>query len=143
MLAIEEMLTRRRGLAVVLALALAPAGCSFGPDVEPPPASPDTNAIAAVVEGLATAARQKRWRTICEELLTPAARERAGGVNCERFIALAASDIRDPTVRIEEITIRGALAVATVRARSAGEPAVRETLILARTQGGWRVDGLR
>ncbi len=136
-------MTTLRARLLAAALALAVGGCAIGRDSEPPPATPEANAVAAVVAELAAAARAGDWPEICDRLFTPAARARAGGANCARFVAATASGLRDPQIRIESIAIRGALATAVVRSRAAGEPPVRDIIVFRRLADGWRIEGLR
>ena len=61
---------------------LAPVGCSLGGDDEPKPVSGPAKEVAAAVEQFEHAVARRDFKTICDELFTATARQRAGGCRC-------------------------------------------------------------
>jgi hypothetical protein len=118
-------------------------GCSLGADEEAPRASGPPAEIAAVVQRLERATADRDWATICSDLFTAAARERAGGADCARLLGEAAADVRRPEIVIRGIQVRerGRASVA-VRTRAEGQRAVSDVLELRSENGEWRVEAL-
>jgi hypothetical protein len=118
-------------------------GCSLGGDEEAPRASGPPAEIAAVVQRLERATADRDWATICSDLFTAAARERAGGADCARLLGEAAADVRRPAIVIRGIQVRerGRASVA-VRTRAEGQQAVSDVLELRSENGEWRVEAL-
>jgi hypothetical protein len=124
-----------------MAAAALVTGC-LGDEEAPRPATGAAREVAVVVERLERATAAGDWRTICEELLTGAARRRAGGTDCVRLTREAAREIERPAIRITAIRVRGASAQARVRTRAAGQAEVADTIELRREGGEWRVEAL-
>jgi hypothetical protein len=127
---------------MAVAAFLAPVGCSVGADEEPRPATGAPAAIVDVVERLERATAQRDWDVICRDLFTAAARERAGGEDCGRLLRSAADEIRQPSIEIRGIDVRGERATVLVRTRSEGQPPIADSLRLRREPDGWRVESL-
>ena len=128
---------------MAVAAVLTPAGCSLGADEEPRPATGAPAEIAAVVQRLERATAERDWATICSDLFTAAARERAGGANCTRLLREAGADVRRPAIEIRGIRVReGGRASVTVRTRAEGQQAVSDVLELRSQDGEWRVEAL-
>jgi hypothetical protein len=118
-------------------------GCSLGADEEPQRAAGPPAEIAAVVQRLERATAQRDWKTVCVELFTAAARERAGGGDCARLLREAAANVRRPEIEIRGIRVReGGRASVDVRTRAAGQQAVSDVLELRDEDGEWRVEAL-
>jgi hypothetical protein len=124
-----------------MAVAGLLAGC-LGADDEPQPATGAPLAIAEAVERLERATAERDFELICRDLLTPAARERAGGGDCVRLTRSAAAGVVRPVAEIEGIDVDGARARVTLRTRAAGQAQASEVLLLRRQGGEWRVDSL-
>ncbi len=135
------MLTPMRW-AAICAVALL-SGCSLGGDEEPAPASGASRAIGTVVAQLERAARQGDGAAVCRDLLTPAARQRAGGPRCARRLQTAIGRLRDPTIHLREIQLHRRSAVARVRTRDAGRGRADASLDLRLVRGQWRIESLR
>jgi hypothetical protein len=127
---------------MALAGVLAPTGCSLGADEEAPRATGAPAGVAAVVNLLERATAERDYATICEDVFTAAARQRAGGADCARLLRSAARGIERPSIDIERITLDGSRATVRVRTTAAGREPVPDTLRLRRQPDGWRVDGL-
>ena len=118
-------------------------GCSLGADEEPQRASGAPAEIAVVVQRLERATAERDWKSVCAELLTAAARRRAGGTDCARLLGEAAADVHRPEIEISGIRVRkGGRASVDVRTRAAGQAAVSGVLELRDENGEWRVEAL-
>ena len=123
-------------------LVLAPTGCSLGGDEEPKPAKGAPRDVAALVAQLERATRERDFAGICEDILTRAARERAGGDECERLVRSAAAGVERPAIEIRRIEVEGRRATVRVRTSARGQARVSDTLALRREDGEWRVEAL-
>jgi hypothetical protein len=124
-----------------MAVAAFLTGC-LGADEEPTPATGAAREVAAVVERLEKATVRGDYGTVCDDLFTAAARERAGGDDCERLTRSAAEGIRRPSIDIEAIEIRADRARVDITTRAAGQAEVTDVLELRREGGEWRVEAL-
>jgi Putative lumazine-binding len=124
-----------------MAVAAFLTGC-LGADEEPVPAAGPARDVAAVVERLEKATADGAFGTLCDELFTAAARERAGGEDCERLTRSAAEGIARPRIEIETIELRGDAARVEVTTRATGQAVVPDVLELRRERGEWRVEAL-
>ena len=87
---------------MAVAAMLAPVGCSLGGDEEPKPVSGVPKEMAAAVEQFEHAVARRDFQTICDELFTAAARQRAGGDECAAQTSSAAEGLAAaPTIQIE------------------------------------------
>ena len=135
----------RAGLTASIAL-LAVSGCSLGADEEKgttAPARAATKQVAAAVSALDRALRAEDWRTLCDRLFTPAARERAGGNDCVRLVRASAGDLRGAHVELVGIEVGKAEARARVRTRARGQRPLTDTLMLRRVGGTYRIEAVR
>jgi hypothetical protein len=128
--------------ACLLAL-VGVAGCSLGDDDEPRRATGAARQVAQVVERLERAVAAGDWATVCDDLFTAAARERAGGRDCRRLLRSDARGVRRPSIELLSIRIRGDRADARVRSRARGQPPLTDVIELRREGGGYRVESLR
>jgi hypothetical protein len=116
-------------------------GC-LGADEEAAPARGAAREIAVAVERLERATAAGDFGTVCDDLFTAAARERAGGEQCERLTRSAGERIARPRISVEAIEIRGERARVEVTTRAAGQAEVPGVLELRREGGDWRVEAL-
>jgi hypothetical protein len=124
-----------------MAVAATLSGC-LGADEEPQPARGAPRDIARVVDRLERATAQRDFGTLCDELFTAAARERAGGEDCERLTRSAAADVTRPRIELKAIEVEGERARVRLVTRATGQAPVPEVLELRRENGGWRVESL-
>jgi hypothetical protein len=124
------------------AAVLSLGGCSVGGDDEPKPATGAAREIAEVVAQLERATASRDYATICRDVFTEAARERAGGRDCERLLRSGAQGVRRPRIELRGIEIDGERATARVRTRAAGQATVGDALDLRHADGEWRVEAL-
>jgi hypothetical protein len=124
-----------------MAVAAFLTGC-LGADEEAAPARGAARDIAGVVDRLERATAGRDFGTVCEELFTAAARERAGGEDCERLTRSAAAGIARPEIEMQSIRIQADVARVEVTTRAAGQAEVPSVLELRRESGEWRVEAL-
>ena len=124
-----------------MAVAALLTGC-LGADEEAEPARGAVRDVAGVVERLERATAERDFGTVCDDLFTAAARERAGGDDCERLTRSAAEGISRPRIEMNAIDIRSDLARVEVTTHAGGQAAAPGVLELRREQGEWRVEAL-
>jgi hypothetical protein len=122
---------------------LAPSGCSLGGDDEPIPASGAAAQVAATVDRLERAVGERDFATICQQVFTAGARQRAGGDDCARQLRSAAEGLKRPRIEIQRIEVKDNRAVARVRTEAEGQALVGDELVLRREGGRWLVEALR
>ena len=127
---------------MAVAAMLAPVGCSIGADDEPRPVTGQAKEIAATVDQLERAVARRDYATICNELFTTNARERAGGGECVSQMRSAAEDVLHPAIQVEEIAVKDDRAVVRVATTAKGQARVTDTLELRRTGGDWLIEAL-
>jgi Putative lumazine-binding len=127
---------------MAVAVMLAPVGCSIGGDEEPKPVTGVPKAIAETVQQLELAVARRDYATICNELFTDTARQRAGGDECVSQTRSAAEDVARPTIQIEQIAVKDDRAVVRVATTARGQARVTDTLELRRTGGEWLIEAL-
>jgi hypothetical protein len=121
---------------------LAPSGCSLGADEEPKPVSGAAAEIAATVNRLERAVAQRDFASICDQLFTAAAKQRAGGDECARQMRSAAEGVERPSIEIEGIEVKNDQATVKVRTEAEGQARVSDELQLRRQGGRWLVEAL-
>ncbi|MGH2712756.1 MAG: hypothetical protein ACRDM7_02505 [Thermoleophilaceae bacterium] len=124
-----------------MAVAAFLAGC-LGGDEEAEPARGAARDVAVVVDQLEKATARRDFATLCDELFTAAARERAGGDDCVRLTRSAAEGISRPSIEVRAIQIEADRARVEITTRAAGQAEVPDALELRREQGEWRVEAL-
>jgi hypothetical protein len=128
---------------MAVAALLAPVGCSVGGDEKPKPVTGVPKEIATTVDQLERAVAGRDYKTICNQLFTAQARERAGGDECVSQMSSAAEDVRRPSIKIERIEVKADDATVEVATQAEGQARVTDTLDLRRSGGGWLIDALR
>lgn len=121
---------------------LASSGCSLGADEEAKPAAGAPAQIAAAVDRLERAVGERDWATICDQLFTARARQRAGGDECARQLRSVAEGVRGPSIEIEAIDVTADRATVRVRTEAKGQARVSDELQLRRQGGRWLVEAL-
>ena len=121
---------------------LAPVGCSIGGDEEPKPVTGQAKEIAATVDQLERAVAKRDYATICNELFTTTALERAGGSECVSQMRSAGEDVLRPTIQIEQIAVKNDRAVVKVATSAEGQARVEDSLEFRRASDGWRIEAL-
>ena len=128
---------------VAVAAVLGGFGCG---DSDPTPAARDVAApargVAGVVERLERAVKARDFKTICNSLLTPTARERAGAAKCPATMAESSAGLRRPRIRLLSVQLTGNRARARLRSSATGQAPLEETLLLQRTPDGYRIAAL-
>ena len=127
---------------MAVAAMLAPIGCSVGGDDEPRPVTGPAKEVAAAVERFEQAVAQRDFKTICDELFTAGARQRAGGDDCVAQTTTAVEGLSRPRLQIEEIQVSGDSASVEVTTRAAGQARVTDSLELRKVGGRWLVEAV-
>ena len=121
---------------------LAPAGCSLGGDDEPRPVTGPAKEVAAAVERFEQAVARRDFKTICDELFTATARQRAGGDECVAQTSSAVEGLGRPRLQVEEIRVNDDSAVVSVATEASGQARVTDSLELRKTDGRWLVEAV-
>ena len=121
---------------------LASSGCFLGSDDEAKPASGPPAQIAATVDRLERAVATRDFASICDQLFTAKARQRAGGDECPRQLRSATENVTHPSIEIEGIDVKGNSATVRVRTTATGQASVTDTLQLRLQGGRWLVEAL-
>jgi hypothetical protein len=100
--------------------------------------------VAAPVEALETAARDRKAEPVCSQLLSDRllAQLKEQGTNCRTAVKEAFEDADSLDLTVDEITITGDKAVAKITSGT-GSDKKSDTLELARDGAVWKIDLLR
>ena len=91
------------------------AGCNSGSDDGAKPAAGATKEVTETVSALQAATQARDFRRICDNLLSSAAKERAGGTDCAELVRSTAGDVGRPRITPLSIRVRGDRAEVRVR----------------------------
>ena len=94
------------------------------------------------MDRLEQATAKHDYAFICDQLLSAAARERAGGDDCARLLTARAGEIRRPRIQVQAIEIDGARAQVRVRTTAGGQAATTDVIHLVREKGRFRISSL-
>ena len=119
------------------ALAVASCGSEEPRDVRGP-----ARDVAATIAALERATAKGDFVAICDRLFTAAERKQAGAGDCPALLRRTAGDVRRPRIKLESIRLRGDRAVATVTTTAEGQRSVRESIVLVREHGTYRIAAL-
>ena len=133
-----------RRLLILLPVVLALAGCgqaSTGNSAEE--FEGEERAVAQVVEDLQEAGERQDAEKICSDILAEdlAARLKDAGTTCPAEIERSIQDADDFELEVEDVTVTGESAKATVR-RGTGEREERTVFEFVRASGSWRATSL-
>jgi hypothetical protein len=84
----------------------------------------------------------RSFETICDQLFTAQARKRAGGAECARQLRSATEGVKNPSIEIEAIDVKGNSATVKVRTHADGQARVTDELRMRRQGGRWLVEAL-
>jgi ketosteroid isomerase-like protein len=121
-----------------MASAALLAGCLGGGGAS----DPAQEAVAATIQRLERATARGDFAAVCDDLLTPSARRRAGGSDCARLTRTAAAGVRRPRIEVKQVDLDGNVARVSVSTRASGQPDLDERLVLRRVDARWRIDSL-
>ena len=131
---------KRAPAAAALVAILAVTGCGGG--VERSSRPDPREQISQAIEDLEDALGAHDYRRICERILSPEGRRRAGGEECERRLARTSAGVRGPEIELVAVTQERNASVAHVRAYAEGERPAIDVVRLAPFEGGYRVESL-
>ena len=131
-----------RRLLALLPMAVVLAGCGEATSTSVEDFRGDERAVAQVVEDLQAAGEQQDAEEICRDLLVQdvVRRLERGGSSCAAEIDRAIEDVDDYELVVEDVTITGSTARATVVPREGTDG--RAVLRFERVGGAWRAAGL-
>jgi hypothetical protein len=125
----------RLSVAIVLVVtACALAGCGASAKDQ----------VRAKVQQFAAAVAHKDYGTICHEVLAPALVKHltANHIACEGAMRLALGSVRNPTLSIGPVSVKGKAASVYTLTLAAGQQASLNVLRLVDTSDGWRISAL-
>ena len=125
-----------RSLVAPAVLCATLCGCGGGPS--------DGERVHAAAEAFGRASAAKDYQRLCDELLAPklVAKVEAVGLPCEVALRQGLGDVREPTLTIGRIRVKGDTATAEVQSSAAGEAPSHDTLRFVRVGGKWRIASL-
>ena len=132
---------RRIALALVV-LSFAVSACGAAPaDQESKFKNGDQQAIAKLVDELASAGRAGNAEKICTEILARQLVDelKTAGGNCETELKRAIDDANDYDLQVADVKVTGTTATATVRQ---GESKKTATFSFVKEKAGWRASAL-
>ena len=134
-----------RTIAIISLLTVAIAGCGGrAPRDSTQEFSGEKAKVAAPVEALEEAARDRKPQTVCTQLLSDRllAQLKEQGTNCPTAVKEAFDDADSLDLTVDDITITGNKATAKITS-GRGSDKKTDTLELAREGGTWKIDLLR
>jgi hypothetical protein len=125
---------RPASAVALLGVAYALAGCGVSA----------SDQVQAKLQQFAHAVSNRDVTTLCKEVLAPALVEHltAAGLSCEQAMRTFVDSVADPTLSVSKVQVKGAAASAVVLTGARGQQASLESVQLARTKTGWRLESL-
>lgn len=129
----------------MLALALAVTGC--GADEEGGGGGSGVAAeqqVREVVARFGVATRGKDYQQICDRLLSKDLVNKIEGIGlpCESAVQRGLGGVRNPTLKINEVSISGSRALVSIRTAADGEAPSDDALQVVREGGEWKIASL-
>ena len=137
----------RRPLTVLALLSvLALSGCAAQSGSTSSDSTKDftgpQKAVAATVENLQQAAKDRKGTTICADLITAKLRDAISATDCPDLVHHTIRETDDIDLSVKTVTITGDKATAQVKEKT-GESASRtRTIEFENTAGRWRISAL-
>jgi hypothetical protein len=128
--------------ALAALLLAAVAGC--GADEEGTASLPEDQQVRAVVARFGVATRARDYQAICDRLLADelVRSVEAVGLPCESALQRGLSDVRDPRLRITQVSVSRGRALVSVHSTAAGQPPSDDALQLVKQGDEWRIASL-
>ena len=125
---------RRPALALLAAVALGLSACGQS----------DQEQIRETLERFETAAAEKDYQAICDDVLASsfASRLRGVGLPCEVGLRTSLCEVRNPTLEVNSVQVAGNEALARVNTAAAGQPPSSDTVKLVKEDDDWRIASL-
>ena len=126
----------RRLIVALLVLCATVSGCAGGPS--------DAEQVQSTVEAFGRATAAKDYQRMCDELLAPklVSEVERVGLPCEVALRQGLGEVREPTLTIGRIAVKGDTATAEVQSAAAGEAPSHDTLKFVRVGEDWRIASL-
>ncbi len=121
------------GTLLSLAVVAAASGCG----------SKDPHQVRAKVEQFVQAVATRDATTVCEQVLAPSLTNRFAvqGLSCEEGMKVFMASVRNPTLSVGHVNVKGGSASATVLAGARCQRFALAQLFLVKTSTGWRISG--
>ncbi len=128
----------------VLVLALAVAGCGADEEGGGGGGLPAEQQVRAVVARFGVATRAKDYQQICDRLLSKDLVDKieAIGLPCESAVQRGLGGVRNPTLKINEVSISGSRALVSIHTTATGEAPSDDALQVVREDGEWKIASL-
>ena len=135
---LPDVMRASSAVTLLAFFALIAAGCGGGPARE----SPSVDGIAETIADLEEALSERDLGRICDRILSPEARRRAGGEECPRRLARTTRAVERPRLELVSVTLGRDGAIARVRASAGDEPPALDSMRFVAVEGAYRVDSL-
>jgi uncharacterized protein YoaH (UPF0181 family) len=113
-------------------------GCGTSPGTSP------RAQVQAKVEQFAHATASRDYATLCNQVLAPDLIRHltAAGLSCQQAMKLFAGSVKNPSLSVAKVTVKGKTASTTVLASATGQQSSVESIQLIDTDDGWRLESL-
>jgi hypothetical protein len=102
----------------------------------------DKKAVAATVEDLQSAAKDRKGTTICADLITAELRDKISATNCSTVVEDGIRDTDEVDFTVKTVTVTDDKAVAQVQEETGDKKYRRRTIDLEKVAGRWRISAL-
>ena len=128
-------------VALILALALALAGCTQQQTTDVGDFSGDEADVAQVVADLSDAATRGETNTVCNDILSVRLQKAVTeeDSSCDNEVEKAFDDADGFTIDVDDVTIEGTQATAEVSSEEVGDD-VKRTFSFVKEDDEWRID---
>jgi len=129
-------LRREATLLVAVAVAWGLGACGGGSD--------DEEQVRATLTKMQRATASRDYQTLCDDVFARrlVAKLRTVGLPCEVALQLGLRGVRQPTLVIQKVTVKGKAAEALVRSAARGQSLSQDVVRLVKEDGNWRVSTL-
>lgn len=136
---------RLAAASAVASAAIALAGCAQGGTRNSDSTkdfSGEQKAVAATIEDLQAAAKDRKGATICGDLITAQLRDRISASGCPKVLNDAIRDTDEVDLIVKSVTLNGKGATAVVQEKVGDKRRRTQTITLEKAAGRWRVSAL-
>jgi hypothetical protein len=128
----------------VSALALTIAGCGADEEGGGGGGVPAEQRVREVVARFGVATRGKDYQQICDRLLSKDLVDKIEGIGlpCESAVQRGLGGVRDPTLKINDVSISGSRALVSIHTTAASQAPSDDALQVVREEGEWKIASL-
>jgi len=104
----------------------------------------DEQKVRETLSRFAHASREKDYQALCDDLLATSLVEqlRTADQPCEVVWRIGLSEVRNPTLAVQDVKIDGDEATAQVDSAAAGQRPLKTKILLVQEDGDWRISSL-